>query len=150
MDEIEQKAKKYFTEFHNIQSAMFFNKLHDQNHGIVVILRLLFHSENEIIAKDISERLNISTPRVAAALKTLENKGYVQRTQNEADARKTVVTITKQGEEMLKKQEDELIEMFAYLISTVGEKDLDEFLRIANSIQSALSEKTVQISQKND
>jgi DNA-binding MarR family transcriptional regulator len=137
----EKKAREYIEKFYHAQPVMFFDKVRGNNKGLIIILRLLFQSEKEVVAGDISKNLKMTTPRVAAALKTLEKKGYIVRTTSPQDARKTIVAITDEGEKALKKQETEVVENFDYLIENVGEKDMDEFLRILNRFQNAIKEK---------
>lgn len=137
------KAKHFLQSFAQSHHKDFFKKMHDENRGLHVILHLLYESGGNIGAGDISSMLCMSTPRVAAVLKTLEGKGYIVRTQATDDKRKTVVSITDDGRAAAKRDEDSLTELVMYLYDTVGDDDLNEFLRISAAISAALNDKEV-------
>lgn len=134
----EEKAKDFLEKFFESRPKEFLEKLNDNSKGLFIILRLLDQSTNEILAGDISNQLDFTTPRVAAALKNLEKKGYIRRCDSAQDARKTVVMITEEGRAALKERECELIKFVERLIDAVGEEDLNEFLRIAIKMQKAI------------
>lgn len=134
----EDKAKLFLENFYKSRPVFFLEKLNDNTKGIFVILRLLAYSTEEIFAGDISSKLSFSTPRVAAALNTLEKKRYISRKTSTSDARKTIVNITDEGMAALKEREAELLKFVTLLIDKVGEQDLNEFLRIAVEIQNAV------------
>lgn len=134
----QQKAHEFVAKFFASRSKSFFKNFDDRGKGLHVILRLLDNVGGTVVAGYIAEELHMSTPRVAAALKALEGKGYIVRNSSADDRRKTVVTITEQGRIATKRDEDALIGLVAYLFDTVGDKDLNEFLRISSAISNAL------------
>ncbi|MDE5593161.1 MAG: MarR family transcriptional regulator [Clostridiales bacterium] len=133
-----QKAHEFLTKFFESRPKSFFKNLDERSKGLHVILRLLDNVGGTVVAGYIAEELNMSTPRVAAALKALEGKGYIVRSSSADDRRKTVVTITEKGRAATKRDEDALIGLVSHLFDTVGEKDLNEFLRISSAISGAL------------
>ncbi len=126
------------TKFFECRPKSFFKNVDDNGRGLHVILRLLDNAGGAVVAGFVAEELNMSTPRVAAALKALEGKGYIVRSSAADDRRKTVVTITEQGRAAVKRDEESLIGLVSHLFDTVGEKDLNEFLRISSAISGAL------------
>lgn len=135
------KAREFLAEFFENRPKGFTKPLDDKSRGLCMILHLLDNVGGTVIAGDIAEELNMSTPRVAAALKALEGKGYIVRSSSADDRRKTVVTITEAGRSAAKRDEDVLVELVSYLFDTVGESDLNEFLRISSAIKNALDNK---------
>ena len=143
----QEKAQQFLNRFFMAHSKAhpkgFIKRLDDENRGLHVILRRLTEAGGSLCAGDISDDLCMSTPRVAAALKTLEGKGYIVRTRDTDDKRKTVVSVTDEGRAAAKRDEQEIIELVMYLYDTVGDDDLNEFLRISSAIADALNNRIV-------
>ncbi len=137
----EEKAKVFLAKFYENRPNEIFEKFDDNSKGIFVILRLLEQSTDKIYSGDISRKLHFTTPRVAAALKTLEKKGYIERYVSRRDARRTVVVITEVGKNALKERENKLLRFVEELIDVVGEEDMNELLRIMIKLQNAITSK---------
>ncbi|MDE6401520.1 MAG: MarR family winged helix-turn-helix transcriptional regulator [Clostridiales bacterium] len=135
----EKRAIEFIESFVEGQPKRFFRDLDDNGKGLFAILRMLSVSGNETVAGDIASTLNMSTPRVASALRTLESRGLVLRMPSDLDARRTVVRITMGGREALLEKQAELAELVDFLMETVGESDMYEFLRISRAIGESLN-----------
>lgn len=133
-----EKAKQFLRRLTEAHPKDFFKRVDDETRGLHLILHLLNKAEGVVVAGDISEALCLSTPRVAAALKALEGKGYVVRKRAADDKRKTEVEITEEGRAAAERDDDCLIELVSYLFDAVGDDDLNEFLRISSVISRAL------------
>ena len=94
------------------------NNLRKYNLTIVQLLLLMYLKENrdnEVIQKDICERLSLKHSTVIEILKKLEDKGYIHK----ETKYKSILTITKEGLEIIDKVgakkgfiEDKLLEGF--------------------------------------
>lgn len=135
----EKRAIEFLENFVEGQPKHFFRDLDDNGKGLYAILRMLSVAGNETVAGDIANTLHMSTPRVASALRTLEARGLVLRMPSERDARRTVVRITMGGREALRAKQTELAEFVDYLMESVGETDMYEFLRISHKIGDSLN-----------
>lgn len=124
--------------FYDGRPKEFIKRMAAGDRGMSLILRMLGGAATEVFAGDIAAELDMSTPHVASELKTLERKGYIERVKSEQDKRKTAVRATDAGRAWLKKEDSKLVEMFAYLVDTVGESDMREFVRITTEINAAL------------
>ena len=120
----EKKNCKYITSF-----------LDDWTKGLYVILRIIDISETEVVAGDISNKLGISTARVAVALATLERKKWIKKHKSKVDARKTVVELTDLGKEMLIARGQELVEIIKMFLDKL--KD-EEVLQLMNIVKKTL------------
>jgi DNA-binding MarR family transcriptional regulator len=78
--------------------------------------------------------MNTSTARVAMALKSLEQKGLIQRRIDSEDRRKVIVSITKQGNELVKCERQDMHDKMVRIVSELGEKDTREYIRIIERI----------------
>ena len=137
----EKRAWEFLKRFYEARPKEFYKSLDDHGRGVCAVLRMLSLSDGQVLAGDIASELHMSTPRVAASLKTLEGKGYIERAVAESDARKTVVRITSDGNKELARVDKELAEFVDYLMETVGEHDMNELLRISDLIARALDKK---------
>ena len=120
----EKKNCKYITSF-----------LDEWTKGLYVILRIIDISETEVVAGDISNKLGISTARVAVALATLERKNWIKKHKSKVDARKTVVELTDLGKEMLIARGQELVEIIKMFLDKL--KD-EEVLQLMNIVKKTL------------
>lgn len=84
----------------------------------------------EITAGDISKRFNISTARVAALLKDLEEKEYVVRNKLKNDLRVTIVELTLKGEEEALKIKNRLTDFISKSIKGIDDSMLETFFKV--------------------
>lgn len=112
--------------------------LTSKHKGLSFVLKYIFDHNGEAFTHDISKEMHISTARVSAIINKLEERGLVTRQTSQTDARKTMIALTKKGEDLVKEMEESLIHSTMYLIDTVGMDDLIEFLRIADNIKNAM------------
>ena len=69
--------------------------LNEFNRGEIGVLGYLAFEKDEATAGELSEKLNVTTARVAKILNSLEAKGYIKRTEDNQDKRKTLVRLKK-------------------------------------------------------
>ena len=74
-----------------------FKPIDAANAGLGAVLRLLYLADQPVTAGTISEKLHVSTARVAVLLKKLVAKGLVTKGRDPVDARVTVVALTPLG-----------------------------------------------------
>ena len=118
----------------------FFKKIDDSQAGICAVLRLLQKTGKPITAGKISDVLNISTARVAVLLKKMVAKGLITKEQGVIDGRTTVVHLTESGEKTISELQTEIYNHTAYIIDTVGQERILEFITIAEEIRDASKE----------
>ena len=93
-----------------------------------------------ITAGAISEKLGISTARVAVLLKKLEAKGTISRLRDPADARKTLVQLTDSGMEWIQETWKKICDQMGKMIDTIGEERLMEFIEVGIEIRKIMQE----------
>lgn len=91
---------------------------------------LVSNGSDNITPSDLCRNLYMTSARVAAALKSAERKGYVNRRISDADRRKVIVSITEEGRHYTKQKKDRLLKDFYRLLEQLGEKDSAELVRI--------------------
>lgn len=118
----------------------FQKKVDDLSHGERKILGYLTFGKNGVPSGDLSEKLDLTTPRVASALNSLAKKGYIERNRDENDKRMVIVSITESGKSYMLEEYNNLILMMQQTLEKLGEKDALEFIRIIKRIQEITNE----------
>ena len=91
----------------------------------------------------IAERLGMSTGGVTPALDRLERSGFVERSPNPADRRSSVVSITPDGQGVLREASELLASELEGFIEELDERDRETVLRFlvrANDAYEAVQE----------
>lgn len=112
--------------------------LNNFNRGEVGVLSYLVFDKSEVSAGELSEKLNVSTARIASILNSLENKGYIIRKVDSLDKRKTLVTTTDKGKDLAISTKKEIINMLLKIIDEVGYDDIKEYIRILKKIRNVI------------
>lgn len=109
-----------------------------------VIRYILKHRDQPVSAGDLMEQLSLSPSTMAGILKRLENKSLITRKTDEKDARKIIITPTKEGlalEDYLKETAAQTEEI---LLQGMTKAEQDEFYRLlelalknANAVKKA-------------
>lgn len=93
--------------------------------------------------KDLSERMGVSTARVATMLGHLEERGLLTRSPDPADNRQTVVALTDRGVAFITAQREEALGLIAKLLERLGPEDAAQYVRIQKKLVACLAEETV-------
>jgi MarR family transcriptional regulator, organic hydroperoxide resistance regulator len=113
----------------------FQKKVDDLSQGEKRILGYLtFFKDGGASSGELSEKLFLSTPRVASALNSLSKKGFIERNKDEDDKRIVIVTITESGRSFMMEEHEEALSMLEKTLEKLGEKDALEFVRILKRI----------------
>ncbi|MEW9052845.1 MAG: MarR family winged helix-turn-helix transcriptional regulator [Neobacillus sp.] len=112
----------------------FQKKVDDLSHGEKRILGYLAFWKKGVTSGEISEKLFLSTPRVASVLNSLAKKGYIERNRDERDKRVVIVTITEAGHKFVMEEYEQALSMLETTLQKLGEKDAKEFVRILKRI----------------
>ncbi len=80
--------------------------------------------------RELSRELSVSTARIAAMLRDMEEKGWIVRREDAEDNRHTLVLLTGEGrKEILRRREQTLSEL-AGALEKLGREDAEELLRL--------------------
>lgn len=135
-----EEAQELLDKMYACRPRSFFNKIDESQRGIDFALVYLARTDGIVIAGDIAREMDVSTARIAALLKKMEDKSLVRRHRSDSDARQTVVEITPEGLDHVKKMKEQLLARTELLLEKVGREDLDEFIRISHKIREALND----------
>lgn len=116
-------------------------KIQKVSQGEMAMLGFLAYEKSETNPKELSERFNLSTARVANTLNSLERKEYIKRVHDSVDRRKVMVYITEKGKEVFAETEKDALDEFSKLLSYLGENDSLCLLKILDKIQAFYNQK---------
>lgn len=134
-----QKQIEYVLEnLQGMHSAAFFKNLSEGNAGIHAVLRILYESDDNITAGNISDYMNVSTARVAALLKKMSAKGLIIKDVDANDARITIVRLSPLGLEKVRQMKANLYKQVSAVIDKVGIEKMMDFISVSNEIKAML------------
>ena len=135
---VEEIAETLFQQLKPISSISLTEVLNEFNRGEVGVLGYLAFDKDEATAGELSEKLNVTTARIASILNSLENKEYIKRKEDNLDKRKTLVSITTKGKELANITKREIIEKIIRVVEEVGYDEIKDYVRIALKIRDVL------------
>jgi DNA-binding MarR family transcriptional regulator len=109
-------------------------KINESMHGEAFVLHHITRNSEQIIPSEISSAMGISGARIAAALNSLEKKGYIIRQIDPIDRRRILVTPTDKGREQEEANRRKLVETIEKMLRMLGENDAKEYIRISRKI----------------
>lgn len=135
---VEEIAEILFQQLKPTSSTSLTEVLNEFNRGEVGVLGYLAFDKDEATAGELSEKLNVTTARIASILNSLENKEYIKRKEDNLDKRKTLVSITTKGKELANITKREIIEKIIRVVEEVGYDEIKDYVRIALKIRDVL------------
>jgi DNA-binding MarR family transcriptional regulator len=117
-----------------------FKKTDEITHGEIKMLGYLCITRDGVTAGELSEKMNISTARVATLLKNLEKKGIIRRTSDARDKRKVVVLLTPEGRALGREKYEKLLGYLSELFGSLGERDTMELIRLMKRVAAFAEE----------
>ena len=98
------------------------------------------HERRAVLAKDIVNYTHMDKVRVSRAIKSLEEKGYLQRQTSMSDSRAAELSLTKKGRELYRVVVPRALEWQEELLEPLSEIDRQELHRILNRLDSRVEE----------
>ncbi len=120
--------------------ADFFQTMNETQAGIGAVLHLLFEAKSTMTAGQISERMGISTARVAVLLKKMDTKNLIIKEKDGSDARITVVRLSESGTKLAAELHDNIHQRIGQVIDKVGMERMLEFVAISREIKDMAAE----------
>jgi DNA-binding MarR family transcriptional regulator len=108
--------------------------------GETFALNYLASKETALSAGDFCHVMQLSSARVAVMLRTLEEKGMIERQHDLHDRRRVAVTITGPGREFILKQRQEMHDHLVRTFRLMGPRDTKEFIRLSAKFFSIMSD----------
>lgn len=109
-------------------------KLSKMLRGEMFVLNYLNEHEGEVHPKELSEKLSVSTARIATLLGHMEEKNLITRFTDAADNRQIIVRLTDSGREVIDKARAELFRYVTKMLEDLGPDDANEFIRLQKKL----------------
>ncbi len=137
----QERLEAIAKELPKVQPTNFLKVVNDSNAGIGYVLKLLLSEDkHQLSAGQLSEAMDVSTARVAVLLKKMENKGLIEKKEDEADARVTLVKLSENGKRIAALMKENMLLHIANVIDKVGEEKFLQFIALSHEIKDAMGE----------
>lgn len=136
-DQLSRKLLMAMKRFHDSQMQ---KQIDASLHGETSVLQYLANKGGDVIPSEISDVMQVSTARVAAALNSLEGKGLITRQIDVDDRRRILVRLTSAGERQAAEFREMVLGNMADMLRSLGERDAQEYVRITNRLAELISQ----------
>lgn len=104
------------------------------------VLHCIAEEGARIRPSDISQRMGISTARIAATLNALEAKGWVTRQIDPADRRRILVALTQAGRDQAEETNQAVRREVCRMLKALGDQDASDYVRILGRLVDQMAE----------
>mgnify|MGYP001609783853 CR=1 FL=1 len=104
----------------------------------IMIINLIGKSEEKPMISEIGKRLIISNAKMTYIIDEMESKKLLERKRIDKDRRIVRLSLTKKGEEVMKKDEDRIKHQMKLFLQSLNEKERDRFVKAIETIYSVL------------
>jgi len=87
-----------------------------------------FRENDNLTMKELANNIGVKLPNMTMMIDNLEKQGFVQRGRDDFDRRKVIVRLTREGKKYREDFLDHRNQVADSLFSTLGKKELEEFL----------------------
>ncbi len=125
-------AVEFFKDLHSLKKARPQKHISESLRGEAFAMQYIAHHDGPVLPGEISNEMDISSARIAAALNSLEKKGLVTRRIDPEDRRRILVELTELGQEQAHKHTEEILDNITQMLSVLNEEDAREYVRITS------------------
>lgn len=109
-------------------------KMSEMFRGEIFVLNYLMTHKCIAYPKELSKTMFVSTARIAALLKHMEEKGLIIRQADSQDNRQIIVSLTDKGLHVIEEKRREVLDSVVQMLKMLGPKDAREYIRIQTKI----------------
>ena len=102
------------------------------------MLLYLYHAGRPMFPGELTEKMGLTTGRIANILKVLERSDLVVRTPDALDKRRVRVALTPRGEAAARQQQEEAVRFHARLIAQLNEGEARTFVDVLTRLAAVL------------
>lgn len=135
-----ENAREYLEKLYSCMPKLFYSEIEATQRGFGFVLSYLEQADEDVYASDLAKKLHVSTARIAALLKRMEQNGLVTRCTSPKDARRTVVGITPAGIASVNEMREQALHRIEFLLTQVSKEDLETYIRISRQIKEVMNE----------
>ena len=132
--EFQLLARDFLHQMYQLRRVRPQRQISEAMRGEAFILQYIDEQGGNVQPSEISEAMDTSTARVAAALKHLENNGFITRMPDREDRRRVFVGLTPAGVLRAEQHRQIILENAAKMLRLLGEQDAAEYVRITGRL----------------
>lgn len=102
--------------------------------GELFVLNYLATNEKTVHPKELSEKMAVSTARIASLLNHMEEKKLIRRYSDQEDSRQVIVMLTDQGKSTIDRIRGEVLTYISAMLESLGPEDAQAYIRIQSKI----------------
>ncbi len=102
--------------------------------GELLALYYLQCHDGGVYPRELSDEMSVSTARIAAMLRDMEEKGWIVRQEAPSDNRHVLVTLTEEGRSEMRRQREKTLDSVSAALKALGPEDAKELIRILNRL----------------
>ena len=136
----EALAKTMLSKMYMLNKTRPQRSINEGMRGEAFVLQYIIHNENAVLPSEISHYMNISTARMAAALNSLERKGFITRRIDPSDRRQILVELTDQGKAFAHDKQAHMLQHATQLLERLGEQDSLDLVRLLSRVSEIMAE----------
>ncbi len=103
----------------------------------------------QINVSDLAEELKISVPAVSKKLKSLEERGYIERIIDKNNRRNTYVILTKDGQEKFDKAKKVMDKFMNNVFTSMGKEDSEILIRLSYKLYNIMENEVRNFAEDN-
>ena len=104
--------------------------------GELFVLNYMATHEKVVHPKELSEKMAVTTARIASLLNHMEEKKLIQRNADPHDSRQVVVVLTDEGKRAIQRVREEVISYVSAMLETLGPEDAENYIHSQKKIWS--------------
>ncbi len=135
-----EDAQEFMEKLYSCIPRFFYSEIETIQRGVGFTLSYLEQADGEVNAGDLSKKLNVSTARIAALLKKMEQNGWITRRASQEDARRIVVEITPAGIALVDEMREQTLQKIELLLDQISREDLETYIRISRQMKTVMNE----------
>lgn len=102
------------------------------------IIGKLKREKGRVRVSDLSEALSVQKPGVTRTINEMTKKGYLEKIQSESDGRVIFLDITREGEKLSKRYNEEVFTPLLESLSSVSESDVEILINTIQKFYDAM------------
>lgn len=136
-------AEAFLNQLSNTKHIKIDRSFNKMVQGDSFVLNYLYVNNKKAHPKEISDAMAVTSARIAKILRDLALKGMITRTVDDNDYRQIFIVLTNKGEKYVKELREYAILKIEEGFSALGEKDIEDLIRIREKMTKALNEKNI-------
>lgn len=107
--------------------------------GELLALYYLQEHDGGVYPRELSDELSVSTARIAAMLRDMEEKGWIVRREAPSDNRHILVSLTDEGRGEMRRRREQTLTSLSDALKALGPEDSAELIRILKRMNEICS-----------